>query len=108
MKKIETFGEKLRTLRENKNMPLRKLAALLDIDQSTLSKIERDDRKPTHDLIDKISRNFNINKKELLITYLSDKVACELMEEEEACSKDILRLAEQKISYIKNKRLSNV
>ena len=41
----QTFGEYIRELRENNKMPLRKLAALLDIDQSTLSKIERNERK---------------------------------------------------------------
>ncbi len=32
----QTFGETVRKLREENEMPLRKLAALLDIDQSTL------------------------------------------------------------------------
>jgi transcriptional regulator with XRE-family HTH domain len=40
----ETFGEIIRKLREDHNMPLRKLAAALDIDQSTLSKIETNQR----------------------------------------------------------------
>ncbi len=41
----QTFGETVRKLREENEMPLRKLAALLDVDQSTLSKIERNERK---------------------------------------------------------------
>ena len=35
--KSETFGEYIRRLREEKNLPLRKVAAQLDIDTSTLS-----------------------------------------------------------------------
>lgn len=35
-----TFGEYIRTLRENANLPLRKVAAELNIDTSTLSKIK--------------------------------------------------------------------
>jgi len=37
----ETFGEYIRRLREEMNLPLRKVAAQLDVDTSTLSKIER-------------------------------------------------------------------
>jgi len=42
--KSETFGEYIRRLREEKKLPLRKVAAQLDIDTSTLSKVERGDR----------------------------------------------------------------
>jgi transcriptional regulator with XRE-family HTH domain len=36
---MESFGEKVRKLREQADMPLRKLAALLDIDQFLLNHI---------------------------------------------------------------------
>lgn len=42
--KIESFGEYIRHLREEKKLPLRKVAAQLDIDTSTLSKVEKGDR----------------------------------------------------------------
>jgi cytoskeletal protein RodZ len=38
---MNTFGGYLRGLRESKGLPLRKVAAQLDIDTSILSKIER-------------------------------------------------------------------
>lgn len=98
----QTFGETLRKLREDGGMPLRKLAALLDIDQSTLSKIERDERKANTDLIDKLSRIFKTDKKELHISFISDKVAYELLDEESSI--DILKVAEEKIEYLKSKR----
>lgn len=99
MQKIETFGEKIRTLREGKSMPLRKLAALLDIDQSTLSKIERNERKPNDEIIKKIATVFDVNGQELMICFLSDKVAQELIKEKN--SKDILKIAELKIDLLK-------
>lgn len=37
----ETFGEYIRQLRDAQDMPLRELAAALDIDPSILSKLER-------------------------------------------------------------------
>lgn len=98
----QTFGETLRKLREHDGMPLRKLAALLDIDQSTLSKIERNERKANPDLIEKLSRIFKTDKKELHISFISDKVAYELLDEESSI--DILKVAEEKIEYLKLKR----
>ena len=98
----QTFGETLRKLREDGGMPLRKLAALLDIDQSTLSKIERSERKANPDLIEKLSRIFKADKKELHISFISDKVAYELLDEESSI--DILKVAEEKIEYLKSKR----
>ena len=95
----QTFGATLRRLREANNMPLRKLAAMLDIDQSTLSKIERNERKANHDLIDKLSKIFKTNKKELHINFVSDRMVYELLNEES--SSDILEVVKEKISYIK-------
>lgn len=102
---VESFGEILRRTREENQMPLRKLAALLDIDQSTLSKIERNERKANSELIDKLSTIFQVDKKKLHICFISDLVAYELMNEESP--KDILKVAEQKIEYLrKSNRIS--
>lgn len=96
---IQTFGETIRKLREGNDMPLRKLAALLDIDQSTLSKIERNDRRGNEEIINKLSKIFKIEKKELQICLLSDKLAYEVLDEE--YGSEALHLAEDKIEYLK-------
>lgn len=101
-KKTKTFGETLRQLREENEMPLRKLAALLDIDQSTLSKIERNERKANADIISKLTKIFKIDKKPLQISFLSDKVAYELLDEEYGV--EALQAAEDKIEYLKTKK----
>ena len=44
---MESLGDIIRKLRESKELPLRTVAAFLDIDQAILSKIERGHRKPT-------------------------------------------------------------
>ncbi len=97
MKDLNTIGTKIRNLRENAEMPLRKLAALLDIDQSTLSKMERDERKPNVKIIEQIANIFEINKESLLITFYSDIVAYEIREEK--LFSEILQVAEAKIEY---------
>ena len=97
-----TIGEQIRKLREDKGLPLRKVAAELDIDQSILSKIERGERKASKEQIIKIAKIFSVDEKKLLINYLSDKVLHELIGEDFAA--DALNVAEKKIKYYKTKR----
>ena len=102
MHKKETFGEVIRKLRESSGLPIRKVAAHLDIDPSTLSKIERNERSANREHIKRLSELFEINEKELLVDFLSDKVSYELLEEE--YSSEILHVAEEKIKYIRSKK----
>lgn len=97
MQNLESIGVKIRNLREGADMPLRKLAASLDVDQSTLSKIERDERKPNIKMIEEISKIFNVNKDELLISFYSDIVFYEIQDENSFS--EILQVAEAKIQY---------
>ena len=46
-----SFGEFIRILREDANLPLRKVAFELDIDTSTLSKIEKNERNANEQII---------------------------------------------------------
>lgn len=96
---MEKIGEKIRKLREQSEMPLRKLAALLDLDQSTLSKIERNERQANKGMIEQIAEIFNADKNELIISFYSDKVSYELQNED--LSQEILKVAEQKVAYFK-------
>lgn len=103
MQKKENFGEVIRKLREQNGFPIRKIAAELDVDPSTLSKIERNERFANRNMISKLAVLFKLDETELLICHLSDKVAHELVEERNP--EEILRLAEEKIRYIKTKRI---
>lgn len=96
-----TFGEYIRNQRTAIKMPLRKLAAALDIDQSTLSKIERNERKLARSSIKKLSEIFNIDYKELKIRFLSEEVINYLIEED--FSIEVLKVAEKAIKYQKAK-----
>lgn len=97
MQNLDSIGTQIRNLRERAEMPLRKLAALLDIDQSTLSKIERDERRTNTQMIEQIAQIFKVDKEQLLVAFYSDIVMYEI-KEEEAFSK-ILQVAEAKIEY---------
>lgn len=97
----KSFGEFIRELREKEGMPLRKVAAFVDIDASTLSKIERGERNANKDIIPSLSQILNISENELLLTLLSDTVAESLIYENN--SSEILKVAEEKIKYLKSK-----
>ncbi|MCD4696393.1 MAG: helix-turn-helix domain-containing protein [Bacteroidales bacterium] len=96
---MQTIGELIREKRAEKGLLLRQLAALLEIDQALLSKIERGERKATRHHIIKLAAIFEMNKNELLVQFFSDKIAYELADEDIA--KEILKVAEKKVAYIK-------
>ncbi len=93
-----SIGEQIRKLRETQGLPLRKVAAVLDIDQSILSKIERGERKATKEQVIQIAKIFNVDEKDLLINYLSDRVLYDLRNEDLAT--DALKVAEKKIKFM--------
>jgi len=98
-----SLGETIRKLRESKELPLRTVAAFLDIDQAILSKIERGQRKPKREQVVKLAGYFKIKETELLIAWLSDRLVYEVENEDIALK--ALQVAEEKIKYItKNKR----
>lgn len=102
LKKHTTFGEQLRQLRENASMTLRELAGEIEIDPSLLAKIERNQRQPTKILIKNISNFFKVNERELLNEFLSDQIAYKILDEE--ADLNILKVAEEKVEYIKTLR----
>jgi len=94
---MQTIGNLIRTLREKEGYPLRKVAAFLDIDQAVLSKIERGQRKLNREQVIKLADFFDYNKKEMLITFLSDRIIYEVGNEKYA--KEAIKVAEEKIEY---------
>lgn len=101
-RQMETLGQILKSKRESKNLLLRQVAAYLDIDQAILSKIEKGDRKPTKENISKLSEILEIDREELMVQFLSEKIAYEIVEED--CASRALKVAEKKIKYIKSHR----
>lgn len=94
---MKNFGDYIRKLRLEKDLPLRIVAAYLDIDQAILSKIERGQRKPGRELVSKLAAYYKVKEDEMLVYWLSDKLVYELADEEMALQ--ALKLAEEKILY---------
>ena len=99
---MDSLGDTIRKLREDKELPLRTVAAFLDIDQAILSKIERGHRKPTREQVVKLAGYFKVKENDLLVEWLSDKLVYEVEDEDMALK--ALQVAEEKVKYItKNK-----
>ena len=94
---MKNTGETIRNLRTDKQLPLRTVAAYLDIDQAILSRIERGERKATREHIVKLAQYFNVPEKDLLITWLAEKVVYEIADESIAF--EVLKVAEDKVKY---------
>lgn len=104
MKFKQSFGETVKQLREERNLTLREVAEHLQIDVSMLSKIEKNNRRASKQLIERIARFFNVKDTDLKITFLSDKVAYDLMGEDFA--HEVLKVAEKKVKYLISQKTS--
>jgi len=97
----ETIGNKLRKLREENALPLRKVAALLDIDVAILSKMERGERPLTKEIVTQLAKIYKHDREELLVLYLSQKIVKEIGEEDLAIQ--AMHVAEEQIKYQRKK-----
>lgn len=75
---MNSFGEYLRSRREQLGLPLRKVAAELDIDTSILSKIERSERVATKVMLPTLAKTLKIQDKEIQIEFIQSTVLSEL------------------------------
>lgn len=57
---MEKLGERIKKIRTNKNLTLRYVGESLNMDYSHLSKIERGDRTPSIDLLEKLAVLFDV------------------------------------------------
>lgn len=91
----ETFGAYIKKARETINLPLRKVAAHLDIDTSTLSKVERGDRPASPDYLQPLAEILKLDLKEVQTKFIADKISKDFGGMEHLT--DGLKAAEQQI-----------
>jgi transcriptional regulator with XRE-family HTH domain len=96
---VDSFGNKIRNLRESRGFLLRQIAAVIEIDQALLSKIERGERIATKKHVIALANFFKIDERELLTLWLGEKIAYEIKDEDIA--NDALKVAEGAIQYFK-------
>ncbi len=96
---MKTTGEIIREQREANGLLLRQVAGKLDVDVAILSKIERSERTATRQQIIKLAEILKLNEDNLLIQYLSEKIAYEIADEDLA--NEALKVAEERVEYLK-------
>lgn len=96
---MKTLGETLKEARDETDLILRKVSAEVDIDQSLISKFEKNERKPTKEQLLRLANFYNLSEKDLIISWYSEKIAEDLKYSESTT--EILKVAEEKINYYK-------
>ena len=89
------FVEKIRRLREERQLPQRKLAAALEIDTATYCKIEKGERRVKREQIAMIAQWLQTDPEELLTLWLADQVA-EVVGNDKGTSDKVLDVVKQK------------
>lgn len=92
-----TFGTYIREKRKELGFPLKTVASHVQIDPSTLSKVEKDERYLHSDYIDKLSSILQTDKKELLNYHYSTKILNEL--DGYSDYKEVLDIVDKQLSY---------
>ncbi|MGI6322620.1 MAG: helix-turn-helix domain-containing protein [Bacteroidales bacterium] len=72
--KSMSFGSYLKHIRQQKKIPQRKVAHRLDIDTSTLSKMELGERQITISMIEGLADALGLDYRELQIKFVSEKI----------------------------------
>lgn len=92
-----TFGEYIRLLRNKNGMTLTQLAAKLDLDSANLSKIENSKRDFDQKRLPVLAKIFGLKITDLQNEYITDQLGKQIYELN--CSKQLLKVAEEKAEY---------
>ncbi len=101
----ESFADIIRRLRKEQKLPLRKVAAMTDMDTAILSKLERGQRRATRKQVENLAECFHVDLNSLLVAWLSDGVLYQLQDEDVA--EEALQVAEAKVAYFLSRKLGN-
>ena len=97
-----TLGQKIKELRESSGMFQRQLAAILEVGDGYLSKVESDQKAIKREQLKTISKTFNSSFEELEALWIATKIYDLVKGEKEGLN--ALKVAEEQIKYntIKN------
>lgn len=83
------FADRIRELRQECQLPQRRLAAALDIDTATYCKIEKGERKARKEQVLTMANILHIDSNELLTLWIADKVTDAIGENKQVAQKAI-------------------
>ena len=90
------FTERIKNLRNDCQMPQRQLAAALEIDTATYSKIEKGERRVKAEQVVIIADTLKVDKEELLALWLPDQVTA-VVENDHKVADKAMNIAKKKI-----------
>ena len=88
------FANKIKELREGKQLLQRHVSAALDMDNAMYCKIERGDRRAKREQIPMIAEILQTNVDELLVLWLADQLIATVAEDKTIAEK-ALKIAQQ-------------
>jgi transcriptional regulator with XRE-family HTH domain len=71
---MSSFGETIRNLRLQQNVPLRVVAAAVEIDSTLLSRLELGERFPTDEQLKRFADYFHLSLEELTAQVIADRI----------------------------------
>lgn len=96
------FGQKIKELRQRRNLLQRQLAAHLEIDTPMFSKIERGERRAKRAQVLLLAELLHADVHELLTIWLADQVYDLVKDDEHA--QNALKAAEERVTYNTQKK----
>jgi transcriptional regulator with XRE-family HTH domain len=91
-----TFTERIKQLREQCQLPQRKVAEALDIDSATDCKIERGERRARKEHLSILAKLLEADKDELLSLWLAEQVIAVVADEKKIAER-VLNIAKENI-----------
>lgn len=91
------FTERIKQLREQLNLPQRKVAEALNIDSATYCKIERGERKAKKDQLPILAKYLNADLDELTTLWLAEKMKNVALTENEKIATEAIRIVYKSI-----------
>ncbi|MPM42377.1 hypothetical protein SDC9_89042 [bioreactor metagenome] len=76
-----TLGDKLRQLRDEKNLMQREVAAVIEVDGAFISKVENNEKPINRKHLATLSKFFKVQEDELQTLWLADKIRLIIREE---------------------------
>jgi len=96
---MQTIGSTLKSIREEKGLLLQDVTSVTGINKTLLSRIENDKRLPTREQVNLLCNYYKVQKNEIIVQWLSDKIVYEMQDEDLALA--AMQVAEEKVTYIK-------
>ncbi len=94
---MQTIGSTLKNIREDKSLLLQDVTSKTGINKTLLSRIENDKRLPTREQVNQLCKYYKVQKNEIIVQWLSDKIVYEMQDEDLALT--AMQVAEEKIKY---------